>query len=386
MTTTASPRPLDGVVVVDFSTLLPGPLATLMLAEAGARVIKIERPGGEDMRHHGPTIGSGGAAVSAYWAMLNRGKEVVTIDLKAADAFDRLAPLLARADVVVEQFRPGVMDRLGFGFERLSTLNPRLVHCSVTGFGQRGPKADLAGHDLGYQAATGALTIGRLPKVDPPLPGLLAADIAGGAFPAVIDILLGLLLREKTGRGARIDVAMCDALFTFAFFAQAEGAATGRFPDPGEPIFVGSLPRYSLYATRDERLLAVGALEEKFWQGFCDLIDLPGDLRRDGETVEATRAAVAERVAAWTLAEWKTRLAGADLCVEPVASLAEALGDPHFVARGLFDHRVATPSGEEIPACVVPIAPQFRGPAGARPTPALAGSDLDAIVASLSAV
>lgn len=375
------PRPLDGVVVVDFSTLLPGPLAGLMLAEAGARVIKIERPGGEDMRRLGPMVGQGEGAVSAWWAMLNRGKEIVTIDLKAADAFDRLAPLIARADVVIEQFRPGVMERLGFGFERLQALDPRLVCCAITGYGATGPMDPLAGHDLVYQAATGALAVGRQPKNDPPPPGLLAADIAGGAFPAVINILLALLLREKTGRGSRIDIAMTDAMFTFGFFAQAQGAVEGRYPDPGEPVFVGSLPRYSLYRTKDERLLAVGALEEKFWQGFCDLIDLPVALRRDDETTEATRAAVAERVAARTHGEWKRALVGTDVCVAPVASLEEALGEAHFVGRGLFDHRVAMPSGAPIPACVVPIAADFRADADIRPAPEPVG--LDAILASL---
>lgn len=385
MSVSSSPRPLDGVIVVDFSTLLPGPLASLMLAEAGARVIKIERPEGEDMRRTGPMVGEGEAAVSAWWGMLNRGKDVVTIDLKEADAFDRLAPLLAKADVVIEQFRPGVMERLGFGFERLQALNPRLVHCSISGYGQRGPKAPLAGHDLDYQAATGALEIGRLPMIDPPVPGLLTADIAGGTFPAVINILLALLLREKTGRGTSIDIAMTDAMFTFAFFAQAQGAIEGRFPDPGEPVFVGSLPRYSLYRTKDDRLLAVGALEEKFWRAFCDLIALPADLRRDHVTRAETRAAVAAAVAARTHAEWGAVLAGTDFCVMPVANLSEALCDPHFVGRGLFDHRVDLGAGAEIPACVVPIEPAFRGIPGVVAAPDPNGVTLAAILASLGA-
>lgn len=365
----ADPRPLSGVTVLDFSTLLPGPLATLMLAEAGARVIKIERPEGEDMRFHGPVLGEGREAMSAYYAMLNRGKEMLGIDLKAADALERLRPLIERADVVVEQFRPGVMERLGFGHEALAAINPRLVYCSITGYGASGPMAAAPGHDLNYQAMTGALSIGRLPKDDPPPPGLLAADIAGGTFPAVINILLALLGREKTGRGTRIDVAMTDAMFTFGFFAQAEGAATGRFPAPGEPIFVGSLPRYSLYRTRDERLLAVGALEEKFWRAFCEAIDLPEALRDDHATPAETRAAVAERVAARSHAEWRAALAGTNFCVTPVASLAEALEAPHFVARGLFGHTVSTPSGRVLPACVVPIAPQFRAEPGTQPAP-----------------
>ncbi len=367
---TAAPRPLAGITVLDFSTLLPGPLAGLMLAEAGARVIKIERPGGEDMRHHGPIVGEGAAAVSAYYAMLNRGKEMVAVDLKSADALDRLRPMIESADVVLEQFRPGVMERLGFGYEALAAINPRLVYCSITGFGATGPRASAPGHDLNYQATTGALSIGRLPEVDPPLPGTLTADIAGGTFPAVINILLALFQREKTGRGSRIDIAMADAMFTFGFFSQAEGAASGRFPAPGEPIFVGSLPRYSLYRTKDGRLLAVGALEDKFWLAFCDVVDLPAGLRDDHATPTETRAAVAERVAALTHAEWAERLAGTEFCVTPVATMEEALRDPHFVARGLFDHAVSTPSGVVLPACIVPIAPQFRGEPGVVASPA----------------
>ncbi|MDK9696901.1 MAG: CoA transferase [Siculibacillus sp.] len=364
-------RPLAGVTVLDFSTLLPGPLATLMLAEAGARVIKIERPGGEDMRFHGPIVGEGREAMSAYYALLNRGKEIVTVDLKSPDAVEVLRPLIAGADVVMEQFRPGVMERLGFGYEALSAINPRLVYCAITGYGATGPRAAAPGHDLNYQATTGALAIGRSPLIDPPPPGLLAADIAGGTLPAVINILLALLGREKSGRGTRLDIAMTDGMFTFGFFAQAQGAATGRFPEPGEPIFVGSLPRYSLYRTRDERLLAVGALEDKFWLAFCDFIDLAPGLRDDHATPAETRAAVAAKVAGRTHAEWSARLAGTEFCVTPVASMAEAIADPHFVARGLFAHSVSTPSGRVLPAAVVPVAPQFRAPPGVVPAPGI---------------
>ena len=364
-----APRPLAGVTVLDFSTLLPGPLATLLLAEAGARVIKIERPEGEDMRSVGPIVGEGDAAMSAYYALLNRGKEMVAVDLKAPDALERLRPLLETADVVVEQFRPGVMDRLGFGPEALAAINPRIVYCSITGYGATGPRAADPGHDLNYQALTGALSIGRLAKDDPAPPGTLTADIAGGTFPAVVNILLALLQREKTGRGSRIDIAMADTMFTFGFFSQAEGAATGRFPEPGAPIFVGSLPRYSLYPTKDGRFVAVAALEDKFWRAFCDFLELPHDLADDRATPETTRAAVASRIGARTHAEWAEALAGTAFCVTPVASMTEALADPHFVGRGLFAHSVATPSGAVLPACVVPIAPQFRAEPGVVPAP-----------------
>lgn len=371
MSVPSMPRPLDGIVVLDFSTLLPGPLATLMLAEAGAEVIKIERPEGEDMRRFGPTIGEGAAACSAWFAVLNRGKRCIGLDLKDGDAVARLRPLIERADVVVEQFRPGVMDRLGLGFEAMRAINPRLVYCSISGYGARGPRAGAAGHDINYQATTGALQHARVSLEAPQPPGLLAADIAGGTMPAVINILLALLRRERTGVGAHIDVAMTDAMFTFAVFAQAQGAATGEWAAPGEAVLSGALPRYGLYRTADDRLVAVGALEEKFWRAFCDLIDLPMRLRDDAATPSETRAAVAERIAARSHAEWSAALAGTDFCVTPVATLEEALADPHFVERGLFGHAVATASGRVLPACVVPIDPAFRAAPGVAAVPGI---------------
>ncbi len=356
------PLPLDGVTVLDFSTLLPGPLATLMLAEAGARVIKVERPGGEDMRGFAPHVGG----MSAPFSALNGGKEGLVLDLKAADALDRLRPLIGEADVVVEQFRPGVMDRLGLGYEALSRINPRLVYCSITGYGQEGPRAAEAGHDINYQAVTGLLSLA------PTMPAALVADIAGGAMPAVMNILLALRQRDLTGRGSRIDVAMADAMFTFAWFALAEGAARGRYPGAHENLLAGGSPRYGLSPTRDGRFLAVGALEPKFWAAFCDAIDLDPALRDDGIDPTATRAEVARRVAERDAGEWHAILGPRDCCCTVVASLAEAVADPHFRTRGLFRAQALLPSGGSIPSTPLPIAPHLRRPAEAtRPVPGI---------------
>jgi crotonobetainyl-CoA:carnitine CoA-transferase CaiB-like acyl-CoA transferase len=341
--------PLAGLTVLDFSTLLPGPLATFMLAEAGARVIKIERPGGEDMRAFPPHTG----AMSAPFAALNGGKETLVLDLKAPDARERLHALVATADVLVEQFRPGVMDRLGLGYEALSALNPRLVYCSITGYGQEGPRAMEAGHDINYQAVTGLLSL------SPAMPAALVADVAGGAMPAVTNILLALRRRDLTGLGCRIDVAMADAMFTFAWFALAEGAATGRHPGPHETMLAGGSPRYGLYPTRDGRFLAVGALEDKFWAAFCDAIGLEPKLR-DARDPAATRAEVTRLVAARDAAALAGLLHGRDCCCTVVASLDEAAADPHFSARGLFRAKARTPDGALLPAAVVPIDPVLR--------------------------
>ncbi|HYF54369.1 MAG TPA: CoA transferase, partial [Salinarimonas sp.] len=233
--------PLQGVTVLDFSTLLPGPLATFMLAEAGARVIKVERPGGEDMRAFPPDV----AGTSAPFAALNGGKEGLVLDLKDPAARERLRPLLREADVLVEQFRPGVMERLGLGYEALAAESPRLIYCSITGYGQEGPRAMEAGHDINYQAVTGLLSLA------PAMPAALVADIAGGAMPAVANILLALRQRDLTGQGSRLDIAMADAMFTFAWFGLAQGHATGRFPGAGENMLAGGNPRYGLYETAD---------------------------------------------------------------------------------------------------------------------------------------
>ena len=255
-------QPLAGVRVLDFTTLLPGPLATLMLAEAGAEVIKIERPGGEDMRGF-PPFRDG---ASAPFAALNGGKSGLAIDLKNPDAIATLTPLIQGADVLVEQFRPGVMARVGLSYEQARAINPRLIYCSITGFGQQGPRRDEAGHDINYQALTGLLSLSPGTPQEPNPPTALTADIGGGSFPAVINILLALRQRDLTGEGMHLDIAMTDALFSFLWLALSDGAVGGRYPGPGEQSLAGGSPRYQLYATSDDRFLAVGALEEKFWR------------------------------------------------------------------------------------------------------------------------
>jgi len=223
------PQPLSGVLVLDFTTLLPGPLATLMLAEAGAEVIKIERPGGEDMRAMPPLLDD----EAAVFGLLNRGKKSVVLDLKNSSERSRLRSLLAKADVLVEQFRPGVMERLDLGFAAVKAINPRIVYCSISGYGQQGPRAGEAGHDINYQSRTGLLAIQPGPLDRPVIPPALVADIAGGTMPAVINILLGLRQRDQTGEAVYLDVAMTDAMFTFAWYAYGIGNATGKFPGPG---------------------------------------------------------------------------------------------------------------------------------------------------------
>ncbi|AXS40585.1 CoA transferase [Breoghania sp. L-A4] len=346
-------QPLDGIRVLDFTTLLPGPLATLMLAEAGAHVTKIEKPGGEDMRHYPPFVGG----VSAPFALLNRGKTSVEIDLKAADAIETLRPMIEQADILVEQFRPGVMARLGLGYEALKAINPRLIYCSISGYGQTGPRAGEAGHDLNYVGNTGLLALSHGDTDAPTVPPALVADIGGGSFPALANILLALIARQRTGEGCCLDIAMADAAFTFAVFAQAELAATGKVPVSGQGLLTGGSPRYRLYPAADGRLIAVASLEQKFWITLCDVLDIPQELRDDRIDPQATARAIAGAIREKTSEEWRPLLAKADCCATVVLGLEEAMQDPHFRARGLFDH-IIEPGG--LPAAAVPIAPGFR--------------------------
>ncbi len=364
-------QPLEGVLVLDFSTLLPGPRATLMLAEAGAEVVKIERPGsGEDIRGFAPFVDG----ESAVFAVLNHGKRSLALDLKDPAAVAALRPLLARADVVVEQFRPGVMERLGLGYAAVRALNPGIVYCSISGYGQDGPRAQAAGHDINYVAESGLLSISRGPDERPTMPAALVADVGGGTWPAVVNILLGLRQRERTGAGMHLDIAMAEGTMTFAFWAHAEAVIAGREVKSGEGFLAGGLPRYRLYTAGDGRQIAVGALEEKFWQAFCAAIGLPEALRDDRRDPQASAAAVAAILATRPAAEWEPLLAAADCCCSVVRTPAEALRDPHAVARGVHARQVRV-GGTVAPGLPLPIAEAFRGPADRPGTAPALGAD-----------
>ena len=239
--------------VLDFSSLVPGPLATLLLAEAGADVVKVERPdGGDEMRRYEPRLGDD----SANFVLLNRGKRTMTVDLKNTGEKGRLLDELEAFDVLVEQFRPGVMDRLGLGYEQLAHRNPGLIYCSISGYGQDGPRAHVAGHDLNYVADAGLLDQVRVDGAAV-LPHALLADIAGGAYPAVMNILLALIARARTGRGRHLDIAMTHGVLPFLYWGLAQGHAAGTWPVPSGDLLAGGSPRYNLYRTADSRYLAV---------------------------------------------------------------------------------------------------------------------------------
>lgn len=317
--------PLTGVTVLDFTALAPGPIAGLMLAEAGAQVIKIEPPLGEAMRAPPAAWGD----LAALFALINRGKRSLALDLKDGATRERLRPLIARADVLLEGFRPGVMARLGLDYEAARAINPRIVYCAITGYGQSGPKAQRAGHDLTYIAETGLLALSTGAPGAPTVPPALIADLMGGTYPAVMAVVMALFRRERTGEGAFIDISMTDGLFLPMFWAWAQGFASGDWPRSGGHMFTGASPRYRLYPAADGGLVAVGALEDKFWSAFCAAIGLP-DRLRDANDPQAVAAAVAGRIAAKPAAHWQEVFARADCCAAVVTGLEDALRDPHF--------------------------------------------------------
>lgn len=318
---------LAGIRVLDLSQYIPGPFATQMLADYGARVIKVEPPGGDPMRSFGPLDPDG--TTPAYKA-LNAGKTVVRLDLKG-EGKRELEWLVADADVLLESFRPGTLDRLGFTAGRLRALNPRLIHCALSGFGQTGPWRLRAGHDLTYVALSGGLSrMGDESAPAIPFPPL--ADHAG-AMQAVTAILAALVRRERTGEGAYLDVALQESALAWQYLTLG---ACGRDLGRGRDLLNGGAAYYRIYRTRDGRFLAVAPIEAKFWQAFCQVVGRPDLIARQSEPLPQTAliAEVAALIAGQSLAEWVRLLEGVDCCVEPVLEPSEVFGQDHVEARG----------------------------------------------------
>jgi len=366
-TPSARKRPLAGLRVLDFSNLLPGPYATLILLEAGAEVLKIERPdGGDELRAGTPRWGD----TSLGFALLNSGKRSIALDLKSAAERERLLPLLREADILVEQFRPGVMDRLGLGYEVVKAINPGLIYCSITGYGQDGPLSQVAGHDLNYMAQTGLLSLAKGADGSPTLPPVLVGDIGAGTMPAVINILLALRHRDLSGEGSHLDISITDKLFAFPYNAVARGSAFGQWPQAGQERLTGAMPRYQIYRTSDGRHIAAAPLEQRFWMVFCQVIGLDPAWRDDGKDPEGTRAAVAALIARHDSAHWQRAFEGKDACAVVVSTIEEAAAHPHFRGRGLFDRSIGA-DGRSGAAVQVPLDRQFLRDDADQPCPAL---------------
>ncbi|WP_067670880.1 CaiB/BaiF CoA transferase family protein [Nocardia miyunensis] len=349
-----APLPLEGIRVLDLSTLLPGPLATLTLADAGADVVRIERPPvGDEMRTYEPKLGP----TSANYAILNRGKRAFAADLKDARSLERVRAMAAVADVVVEQFRPGVATRLGLGPDEVRRRNPGVVYCSISGYGQTSPQAAKAGHDLNYLAESGLLDVVRDRTGSPALPPSVLADIAGGTYPAVVNILLALHQRDRTGHGAHLDISMAHNLQVLAYGYFATFQASGRWPRPGGELLTGGSPRYRIYPTSDGRHLAVAALEDRFWQRFLQLVDAPADCFDDAGNEKAVIETLSKIIEMRTAAEWHAVFDGQDVCASVVATFSEAVTQQLVSTDS--PHRVTGP-GVDIGALHSPIAAALR--------------------------
>jgi crotonobetainyl-CoA:carnitine CoA-transferase CaiB-like acyl-CoA transferase len=329
--------PLASLKVLDFSTLLPGPYATMVMADLGADVVRVEGPSRPDMARVLPPFD---ADTSAWHGVLNRNKRSLALDLKRPEASAIVHHLVNEGgfDVVVEQFRPGVMDRLGLGYETLRAANPRLIYCAITGFGQTGPWRDKAGHDLNFLALSGALSYSGRRGERPPLSGVQVADI-GGSFGALVGILAAVIERDRTGEGRFVDISMFDLMVAWQAHTIAGYLIAGETPEPEGMLLNGGHP-YDTYLTADGRALAVASLEPKFWEGFCAAIDRPDlvgpDLTADPAALAPVKAAVAETIGSRTLAEWRAVFEPLDVCVEPILTVPEMLEHPQTQARGLI--------------------------------------------------
>jgi crotonobetainyl-CoA:carnitine CoA-transferase CaiB-like acyl-CoA transferase len=326
--------PLDGARILDLTRLLPGNYCTLLLADLGADVIKIEEPGrGDYIRWTPPMVDGEGAIHRA----LNRGKRSVTIDLKVPYGVDLLKRLARDADAVVESYRPGVMDRLGVGADVLTAENPRLVFCSVTGYGQDGPYRDRVGHDINYTGIAGVLHAAGPPDGSPTIPSVQVGDFGGG-MAAALGLVAGLGEAARTGRGRTLDVSMLDVAVSWAGVLMSWFLATGRPPPRGRMPLAGGLACYRVYRCADGAYLAVGALEARFWRALCEALEVPElvDAHLDPTRQDELAATLQGIFGARPRDAWVAGLSALETCVSPVNDVAEALHDPQVLHRGLL--------------------------------------------------
>ena len=333
--------PRAGVRVVDLTRLLPGPFCTMLLGDFGADVVKVEEPGsGDPVRHTPPFVG----AKSSAFLSLNRNKRSLAVDLKHPQGREVLERLAVKADVVVESFRPGVLERLGVTYERLRELNPGLVWCSVSGYGQDGPYRDHAGHDLNYVATAGILGLTVDREGRPVMPGMQLADFSG-ALNSALGILLALRQRERGGKGQRVDACMLDSAVSLLSLHAAQHL-TGEPLEPGRMTLSGGVASYGVYQASCGRWLALGALEPKFWQRFCNAAGKPEWIERQFSQGEARLDLEADLRALFqsrTAEEWLTDMEGKDCCLSAVNDLDEVFADPQVQARHL---KVRVPTGD----------------------------------------
>lgn len=332
--------PLEGIKVLDLSRLLPGAFCSLMLADFGAEVIKIEdTEKGDYSRWVHPMLSDTmlEETISAYFAVLNRNKKSIKLNLKTKQGTEVFLKLAESADIVLESFRPGVMDRLGIGYTKLKEINPRLIYCALTGYGQNGPYKNLPGHDINFLAIAGILGMQGIRDGPPILSGVQIADIGGGTLMALSGILLALIAREKTGKGQFVDIAMLDG--AISWLAQHAGNYFGNHIEPqrSKMNLNGGYACYNIYEAKDHKYLALGALEEKFWAEFCKAINREDLIEK--QYLEEEQLKIIEELQAIfhqkTSAEWLEYLKSYDTCITSINTLGEALSDPQVIHRNM---------------------------------------------------
>jgi crotonobetainyl-CoA:carnitine CoA-transferase CaiB-like acyl-CoA transferase len=377
--------PLEGLQVLDLSRLLPGGYATFLLASLGAHVVKVEEPGsGDYVRWTPPMHGE----ISSSHLALNRGKRSITLNLKAPGAAEVLERLAETADVLVESFRPGVLDRLGVGWSRLHEVNPRLIWCAITGYGQTGPYRDRAGHDVDYLAYAGVLDLIGVADGPAVIPGVQIADLGGGALPACIGILAAIVAREGTGEGSFVDTSMTDAAFGLATLAgHAAGIGAPAWRRGAGPIS-GGLACYRVYRCGDGLELAVGALEPKFFARLCDALGVPELAAKQLDPAEqpALMGALGTIFEKEPREVWLALLEPLEACVAPVRTIAEAMDDPQLQEREMI-RTLPLPAGDvRVVASPIRIGDAPGAPASdvaSRVPPPALGADTDAVLASV---
>lgn len=326
---------LSGIRVVDLTQFLPGPMMTMMMADQGADVLKIEPPAGDPARAMPPVEG----AHSVWFRNLNRGKESLALDLKSEAGKSRLWDEIDRADVFVEGFRPGVIARLGFGYEAVSARNPRIVYCSISAFGQTGALAHHPAHDMAVQALAGFLSVNNAPGGDPVVPGVPSADAAAG-LTALSGVLMALIGRERTGRGDYLDIAMFDSLLPWCAHIAGSAIAGGPSPRSEDQRSLGGAAFYQIYRTADGRHVALGGREEKFVANLLNALDrpdlIPYGSAPAGEAQAPLTAFLRETFATRSRDEWVAWFADKDVAFAPVLDFREALDQPHIAERGLL--------------------------------------------------
>ncbi|MGW6663502.1 MULTISPECIES: CoA transferase [Peribacillus] len=327
---------LSGIKVLDLSRLLPGPYCSLMMADYGAEVIKIEEPErGDYIRWRKPAI----EEIGARHLTINRNKKSVELNLKTEEGKEIFKKMAESADVILESFRPGVMSRLGIGFDEISKINRGIVYCSLTGYGQTGPYRDLPGHDINYIGYSGILGLIGEKNGKPVVPGVQIADIGGGALMALSGICMALLNKERTGKGQYIDISMMDGAVTWLYASASDYFASGKVPERGGNRLDGQYAFYQVYETKDNKYLSVGASEEKFWKKICELIGKPEWIELHGgndDVQEQLKLEMSEVFKKKNQQEWLDLLALEETCVGPVNDIEQIFSDPQIIERELF--------------------------------------------------